>query len=268
MLNQIVYIRLSAVVVFLTLSLFCDAQEVIVVDDRLPREEKTALVILNGFGDSKKNRKVQTDFFTTLNCDVYIPEFILRHSLEDSHDTFSQFYKEHQLDEYADVKVVCYIIGGYVLNKHIEKEGFGKISTIIYDRSPIQERAPKVAVEWICLLSKMVYGDVLVQFSKVEISPLESTPGVEIGLIIENKATSIMRLFRKTASKYGAYNFNPSEMDGNVDDYFHSVLDHDEMYVRFDVVGDEIKHFLEHGEFTKDARRKRYEWDPFEKRQP
>lgn len=54
MLNQIVYIRLSAVVVFLTLSLFCDAQEVIVVDDRLPREEKTALVILNGFGDSKK----------------------------------------------------------------------------------------------------------------------------------------------------------------------------------------------------------------------
>jgi hypothetical protein len=268
MLNRIIYTRLCTVFVFCTIILVSEAQEVIVVDDSKSRGEKTALVVLNGFGDSKKNRRVQTEFFTSLDYDLFIPEFILRHSLDESLDAFSDFYREQRLDEYDEVKVMCYIIGGYVLNRHIEKEGFGQISTIIYDRSPIQERAPIVAVDRICLISKIVYGDVLLQFSKVEITPLESTEGVEVGLIIENKATSLMRKFQKAANKYGEYNFLPDQIDGNLDDYFHTVLDHDEMYVRFDVIGDEIKYFLENGRFTQEARRDRYEWDPFKKRKP
>ena len=268
MLSQIINTRFCALVFFCSILFVSEAQEVVVVDYTKNTNEKTALVVLNGFGDSKKNRKAQTEFFTTLNYDLFIPEFILRHSLDESVKVFSDFYLDQKLDEYDEVKVVCYIIGGYVLNRHVENEGFGQISTIIYDRSPIQERAPKVAVDRIRLVSKIMFGDVIRQFSLVDNSPLESTTGVEVGLIIENKATSLMRKFQKAANKYGEYNFNPHQIDGNLDDYFHTVLDHDEMYVRFDITGDEIKYFLENGVFTQEARRERYKWDSFEKRKP
>ena len=36
---------------------------------------------------------------------------------------------------------MCYIIGGYVLNRYIELYGKKNIKKIIYDRSPTQERA-------------------------------------------------------------------------------------------------------------------------------
>ena len=71
-----------------------------------------------------------------------------------------------------------------------------------------------------------------------------------------------------TTDNYGEYNFDPNTIDPHLDDYFHTVLDHDEMYVRFDVIGDEIKYFLEHDRFSVNALRERCEWDPFEKHTP
>ena len=38
-----------------------------------------------------------------------------------------------------------------------------------------------------------------------------------------------------------------------------------QMYVRFDVIGEEILYFLNNGVFTQKARRIPYEWDPFQK---
>ena len=73
--------------------------------------------------------------------------------------TFSSFYDKNNLDEYKEVKFLCYIIGGYVLNHHIEKNGKGKITTIIYDRSPTQERAPKVATERLPCISQILYSN-------------------------------------------------------------------------------------------------------------
>jgi hypothetical protein len=271
MLNHFLISRICTGLVFCAILNFSEAQEVIVVDESKERDEKTALVVLNGFGDSKKNRKAQTAFFSSLKYDFFMPEFILRHSLEESVATFSEFYKDQNLDGYAEVKVMCYIIGGYVLNRHIEREGLGSITTIIYDRSPIQERAPRVAVDRMSLLAKIKFGKVLEQFASIENSPLKHSSNVQnldIGLIIENKATRLMRFFHKAADKYGKCNFSPHQIDPNLDDYFHTILDHDEMYVRFDVIGEEIKHFLENDRFSDDARRERCDWDPFEKHKP
>ena len=83
--------------------------------------EKTALIILNGFGDSRKNRKKQKEYFETLDYDFFIPKYKVRKSLDSSVEKFSDFYKENNLSEYKEVAVMCYIIGGYVLNRHIEK---------------------------------------------------------------------------------------------------------------------------------------------------
>jgi hypothetical protein len=123
-------------------------------------------------------------------------------------------------------------------------------------------------VERARLIAKLKFGRVLEQFSQAENTPLSDIEGVDVGLIIENKATALMRFFKKAASKYGEYNFTPETIDQNLDDYFHTVLDHDEMYVRFDMIGEEVKFFLENHKFTEKARREIYNWDPFEKHEP
>ncbi|HIG33023.1 MAG TPA: hypothetical protein EYQ09_06290 [Flavobacteriales bacterium] len=241
------------------------AQEVIIIDTSENVFEKQALVILNGFGDSKKNRKIQQEFFQEKGYDLFIPEYVEKNSIDLTVSTFSSFYDKNNLDEYKEVKFLCYIIGGYVLNHHIEKNGRGKITTIIYDRSPTQERAPKVATERLPCISQILYGKVLAEFSEKNITPLSNSNGLTIGVIIENKATRLMRFFKKTSDSYGNYNYIAEEIEMNLDDFLYTYLDHDLMYKRFDVIGQEILHFLENGEFTENAKREKYNWDPFKK---
>ena len=260
MLNRAKFIILSFI-----LSSSLIAQEIIHVNPNSDITEKSAIVVLNGFGDSRKNRKKQRKYFESLGYDFFIPKYKVRKSLDASVEKFSDFYKSQNLNQYQELTVICYIIGGYVINQHIEEFGFGNIKTIIYDRSPIQERAPNVTVDKIPLIAWISVGKVLKQFSLAEKRPLESTKGVSIGLIIENKATPLMRLFQKASDKYGPYNFNPYQIDPNLDDYYHTILNHDEMYFRFDILGPELEYFIENGCFTEGAKREVYDWDMFEK---
>ena len=54
-------------------------------------------------------------------------------------------------------------------------------------------------------------------------------------------------------------------IERNYDDYFHTWLDHDLMYRRFDVIGEEILFFFQNGIFTKNAKKSKYDFDPFKK---
>ena len=241
------------------------AQEVIIIDTSENISDKQALVILNGFGDSKKNRKIQQEFFQEKGYDLFIPEYVEKNSIDLTVSTFSSFYDKNNLDEYKEVKFLCYIIGGHVLNQYIERNGKGKITTIIYDRSPTQERAPRVATEKLPFISRILYGKALSDFSKQKLIPLSDPNGLAVGVIIENKATKFMRFFKKTSDRYGDYNYNAIEIERNLDDFMHTYLDHDLMYKRFDVIGQEIIHFLGKGIFSDNAKREKYNWDPFKK---
>ena len=74
-----------------------------------------------------------------------------------------------------------------------------------------------------------------------------------------------MRVFKKISDRYGDYNYNAIEIERNLDDFMHTYLDHDLMYKRFDVIGQEIIHFLEKVRFSDNAKREKYNWDPFKK---
>lgn len=257
--------KLFYILIFCIVSNNIYTQDVIIIDTAEDISEKEALIILNGFGDSKKNRIIQKEFFQEKGYDLFIPEYIEKKSLDLTISTFSSFYNKYKLDEYKQVKFLCYIIGGYVLNQHIEKEGKGKITTIIYDRSPIQERAPKVAAQKLKFITKMYYGKVLFDFSEININSLNNKDSLIIGIIIENKATKLMRFFKRTSDSYGDYNYNAKEIERNLDDFMYTYLDHDLMYKRFDVIGQEILHFLRKGRFSENAKRISYNWDPFKK---
>ena len=61
-----------------------DAKDFIYIDKSIQKSDKIALVILNGVGDSKKNRKIQLNFFKDKGMDVFIPDYKQRSSLDES----------------------------------------------------------------------------------------------------------------------------------------------------------------------------------------
>ena len=100
----------SVLIVLLTISSF--SQDVFLVNDSMEKSEKIALVILNGFGDSKKNRKKQKKFFENKGYDLFIPEYIERESINKSIKTFSIFYENQQLNDYKKLSFFVILLVG------------------------------------------------------------------------------------------------------------------------------------------------------------
>ena len=90
---------------------------------------------------------------------------------------------------------MCYIIGGYVLNRYIELYGKKNIKKIIYDRSPTQERAARIGVDKLPFFTRLKYGQLVFDFSEVKLKSIENKFDIKVGVIIENQATRLMRFF-------------------------------------------------------------------------
>lgn len=248
-----------------TLSLSEGKPEIIIIQNpEIPKEEKEALLILPGFGDSRKRRKAQKKFFSNAGYDLYIPDYIDRKSFAGTIAKLTQFNQKYELGKYEKVHIFSYIMGSWVINKYIEQYGKGNIATIVYDRSPLQERAPKVVVEKIPCLSKIYAGKVIFDMSEIPYPSIEQQ-GIRIGIIVESKATSLIRLFKKTTMSYGAIDWQNLELNQAHDDMTYTWLNHDQIYFRFDVVGEDILNFIKMGKFKSDTRRVPYDWDVFEK---
>ena len=84
--------KLNVLQLFLILSFSLQAKNFTHINYGLDKSEKVALVILNGFGDSKKNRKIQLDFFSNKEMDIFIPDYKQRNSLDESILSFTKFY--------------------------------------------------------------------------------------------------------------------------------------------------------------------------------
>lgn len=239
--------------------------EIIVIENpEIQKAKKEALVILPGFGDSKKGRKKQKKFFSNKGYDLYIPNYKHRKSFEGTVENFTAFFKKHELNKYKKVHIFSYIMGSWVINQFIQQNGKGNIATIVYDRSPLQERAPRVAVEKIPCISKMYIGKVIFDMSEMPYSPIEQQ-GIRMGIIVESKATSLIRFFKKRTMSYGSIDWQNLDFNQAHDDLIYTWLNHDQMYVRFDIVGEDILSFINTGKFTPNAKRDPYDWDVFEK---
>ena len=230
----------------------------------IAKSEKEALLILPGFSDNRKRRKKQKAFFEKLDYDLYIPDYHSRKSFALTVDNLQTFYEAEELGEYKKIHVFSYIIGSWAINTFIQQNGRKNITTIIYDRSPLQERAPQVVEEKIPLLGEMSKGKVLADFSEIPYPVLEQD-SIKIGIIVESKATKLMKFFRKTVLSYGEVRWDAAFFQQNFEDLIYTPLNHTQMYTRFDIIGADIIHFLEYGQFLETTRRVPYEWDFFEK---
>lgn len=253
-------------VLFLLFLVFIPAplmsQEVIVKDTSSIHVNE-AIVILPGFGDTKKGRKNQKSFFQHKGYDLYIPKYKDRKSLDNCVKNLEVFYEEQELNKYDRVHFFSYIVGSWTLNKFILKNGIRNISSIVYDRSPIQERAPYIVDKHLGFLVWLKgVKHIMKEMAQTPYIPIKKA-ALNIGIVIENKATPLMRVYKKKALKMGKILWDVPSLNQSNDDYHYTWLNHDQMYTRFDVVGDEIFNFINNGTFSTNAKREKFDWDPF-----
>ena len=224
--------------------------------------EKEAILILPGLGDSKKGREKQLEFFGQLEYDLYIPNFIDRKSVDASLKKFKTFYHTHNLNQYKKIHVFSYILGTWVINKFILENGVLNISSIVYDRSPLQERAPIVLVENIPFIARLVKGKIVEDISKIDYPKIPKS-AIKIGLLVESKATKLITRFKKETIQKGDVHWNNYDFNQERDDLIFTPLNHDQMYLHFEVIGQDILSFFKNGHFLLSSQRDWYGWDPF-----
>ena len=170
-----------------------------------PRTE--AFVVLRGFGyggDGERALRALEPAIAAQGMDLYVPDYISRSGLDDSRKKLQRFIQD-RLARYQRLHVFAFIAGGWTLNPLVETGGVPKLATVIYDRSPLQERAPRIADEKLHFLTWVRYGSPVFDLARTPYPPL--TADVRVGLIVETSPTGFIRDHEQTARSYGPFRF-------------------------------------------------------------
>lgn len=234
---------------------------VVVPHPEIPKSEKEALLILVGFGSKTHHVKHIAQYFSNKGYDLYQPDYICRKSIQKGVNKVDAFAEKHDLKAYKKIHVFCYIIGGWTFNTWFAQHPLPNIASVIYDRSPLQERAPYALVKDIPFLIGMLVGDVMQEFAGTPYQPLQNSTA-KVGLLIETIPTKLILKHKKTAALPGPINWDPAALNQPCDDYCFVPMNHDDFYVTFDGIGSAIFQFIREGKFDNDANRTEPENDP------
>jgi len=252
-------IYLATICILFSLSLFAKTKgHIYTGHSAVPKSEREAMLILPGFASKLHGTKRIAEFFSGKGYDIYIPKYISRKSINGSVENLDRFITRHKLKEYKKLHVYAYIIGSWTINDWINKNPDNNISTIIYDRSPFQERAPYALVHDMPFLIRLAYGKIMKEFSETDYPPILA-PKIYKGIIIESKATNIFIKHKKSAMAPGPINWNFADLHQPCNDEFYALLNHDEMYSRFDIAGNEVFYFIANHKFADTLRRKPFD---------
>jgi hypothetical protein len=216
-----------------------------------------ALVVLPGFGydrDGERAFKSLAPSMAAEGFDLYLPTFVSRSGLDESRERLQRFFRENHLDRYRRVHIFAFLAGGWTFNPLGEARALPNLSTIIYDRSPYQERAPRVALEKLRFLTWVRYGSVVFDVARTPYAPL-TVPEVKVALVVETAPTSFIKRYASTARGYGDYEFECGAFRQRYDDCLYVGIDHDELYARFGEVWPEVRSFIRTGRFSTAANR-------------
>lgn len=227
-----------------------------------PRTE--ALLVLPGFGYSRAGERALRALEPAIaaqGMDLYAPEYISRSGLDASRKNLLRF-TQHLASRYERVHVFAFLAGGWTLNPLVADGALPRLATVIYDRSPLQERAPRIADEKLHFLAWVRYGSPVFDMARTSYPPL-TAPGVKIGLVVETSPTSFIREHEQTARSYGPFRFECDAFAQRHDDCMYVAVNHDDLYLRFAEVWPEVLSFIRTGRFTDAADRTLPQGDPF-----
>jgi len=263
--SQIPEARRSLSLLLCFITVVVTARDIVLIDqqNKAPRSEREAILILPGFGDLYHSSKNQVKNFKDKGYDVFIPDYISRKSLDNCVKKLDGFVKKHKLGDYKKVHVFSYIIGSWTINSWIKQNSAGNIATIVYDRSPLQERVPVILVKTNPFLSRLLFGKLIRELSVTPYPSLNES-AISCGLLIECKATKILWKKRKAYRKMEPVSFDRAVLKQESRDFFYIFLNHDDLYTHLESAAPQILYFFRENRFSPDADREPCTKDPFE----
>ena len=219
---------------------------------------REALLILPGFGysrDGERAIRALAPAMRDAGLDLYLPNYIRRSGLESSREQLGRFIRQQRVDRYERVHVFAFLAGGWTFNAlSDDRTILPNLATVVYDRSPYQERAPRIAVEKLPLLSWFRFGPVLFDMARTPYPPLPRG-GIKVGLVVETQPTGFLKRFRDTARSYGPFAFGCGDLAQPYDDCMFVAVNHTDLYSRFAEVWPDVRAFIREGRFTATAER-------------
>jgi esterase/lipase len=259
------YIILVCLMYVYSSFIFAQKKDIFCIEhNSLPVSEKEAILILPGFGSKIHGVNHIKQFFSNKGYDLFIPHYIGRDSLQQCVTTLNLFIESHHLLHYKKIHVFSYIAGSWVINLWMQQHPINNIASIVYDRSPLQERAPYVLVKDNPKIIKWLAGNIMKQFSQTPY-PTITKDEKNLGIIIENKSTKLIRKHKKTALTLGPIYFDKDSLHQSCDDYFYTCMNHDEMYFNFETIGKEIFLFFKTGRFSENVQKNNFNFDIWNK---
>jgi hypothetical protein len=207
--------------------------------------------------------KEQINRFKNKGYDLFIPDYMSRKSLAKNAENFDKFHKKHKLGSYKKVHVFCYLVGGWTLNNYLSVHKWENLSSIVYDRSPLQETIPGILVRENPIFSKILFGEMIKDFASTPYKSANLT-GTSIGLLIECKATKLLWKKQVAFMKLPKISFEVDSLHQSSSDYFYTYSSHDDLYTDLDEISTNIFTFFKEGKFPVDASRVPIDRDPFE----
>ena len=135
-----------------------------------------------------------------------MPSYISRRGLDASREHLRDFIREQRLERYDRLHVFAFIAGGWTINPLAESPGLPNLATVVYDRSPLQERAARIATDHLHVLTWIRYGTPVFDFARTPYPPLGAS-GVRVALLVETRPTKFVSKRAAAARKYGRFDF-------------------------------------------------------------
>jgi hypothetical protein len=221
------------------------------------RPATEALLVLPGFGYGRAGERAFRDLAGAIaadGLDLYLPTYVARGGLDESRARLTEFIRLQRLARYERVHVFAFIAGGWTLNPLVSRDLLPNLATIVYDRSPYQERAPRIAMDDLRVLTWMRYGSVVFDVARTPYEPLV-VANVRVGLLVETSPTAFIRRRADKARRLGPYDFACDAFRQPYDDCFYLALNHNELYARFAEAWPEVRSFIRTGRFSESADR-------------
>ena len=219
--------------------------------------KQDALLVLPGFGYGRSGEKTLRSLAASMardGVDLYVPTYVTRSGLATSRARLERFIRDNRLDRYERVHVFAFLAGAWTLNPLIERQPLPNLVSVIYDRSPFQERAPRIATTRLHFFTWLRYGSTVFDVARTPYRTLEA-PEVKVALMVETAPTSFIRRYADAARDDGPFDFACGSFVQRYDDCLYLPMNHDEVYVRFAEVWPEVKTFIRTGRFSGAANR-------------
>jgi len=230
-----------------------------------PKPGTEALLVLPGFGYGRAGERAIRSLAPTLSAegvDLYVPSYLTRGGLAPGREKLDRFVRDNRLDRYQRLHVFAFLAGAWTMNPLFERQLPPNLASVIYDRSPLQERAPAIAVDKLRLFAWLRYGATIFDVANIPYPPLRA-PTVKVALLVESRPTSFIRDHEKAARANGPFAFACSDLRQRFDDCGYVPLNHDELYVHFPELWPELRAFIRTSQFTGAMNRTPPAGDPF-----